>query len=139
MGNLHGTAGLPILNLLIQNNLVNVLIIVTRYFGGILLGTGGLFKAYSESSKNVLKLSEIVDIIKVYTLKVEIDYNLANKLKHYIQLNKYKIEKKEYSETVNISLTLPISSYDDFTKFVEELSNKQAKIDIINKKDISTI
>jgi len=134
MVNLHGTAGLPILNLLSQNNLVNVLIVVTRYFGGILLGTGGLFKAYSDSAKNTIIHSNIVDITKVYTLKIEIDYNLTNKLEHYIQNNNYNIENIEYSDNVNITLIVPINAYDIFSKFICELSNKQAKIDIINSK-----
>lgn len=54
-----GTAGIPILNLLIQKELANVLVVVTRYFGGILLGTGGLFKAYSDSAKGAIEKSII--------------------------------------------------------------------------------
>lgn len=56
-----GTAGIPILNLLVQKELVNVLVVVTRYFGGILLGTGGLFKAYSDSAKGAIEKSCIMN------------------------------------------------------------------------------
>lgn len=128
-----GTAGLPLLNLLTQNNLVNVLIIVTRYFGGILLGTGGLFKAYSDSGKNVILNSKIDEIKEVYSLKVEIDYTLLNKLKHYIQSNNFLIEKEEFSTNVSIIVLVPVNMYEQFLYYLVELTNKQSKVSIISK------
>ena len=75
-GEPSGTAGAPMLNLLVQNNLSNVLLVVTRYFGGILLGTGGLVRAYTEASKKfqlILTKAEYVDIQNVEKSKLKIE------------------------------------------------------------------
>ena len=61
-GEPSGTAGAPILTILSKKNLINVIVVVTRYFGGILLGTGGLVKAYSQATKSALETTEIVEI-----------------------------------------------------------------------------
>ena len=71
-GEPSGTAGAPMLNILKQSNLCNVLVVVTRYFGGILLGTGGLVRAYSQSTQDVIEKSHIVLKQEGYTLEIEI-------------------------------------------------------------------
>ena len=73
-GEPSGTAGAPMLNILVKNMLCNVLIIVTRYFGGILLGTGGLVRAYSEVTSNVIKNAEKIQKCKGFELLVKIEY-----------------------------------------------------------------
>ena len=70
-----GSAGIPILTLLQKNNLVNVLIVVTRYFGGILLGTGGLVRAYTDSSKQALENAQIIELKYGELLEYYIEYD----------------------------------------------------------------
>ena len=74
-GEPSGTAGGPMLTILQKNNLCNVLVVVTRYFGGILLGTGGLVRAYSDSMQNALELTEKVEKCTGIEFEAELEYN----------------------------------------------------------------
>ena len=78
-GEPSGTAGGPMLNILQKNNLVNVLIVVTRYFGGILLGTGGLVRAYSDSLQKAIEESELLELTIGTECEVKLEYNYFEK------------------------------------------------------------
>lgn len=106
MGSQVGTAGSPILNVLERNNLSNVLIIVTRYFGGILLGTGGLIRAYTEAAKKALSISTVVEELEGEEVEIKIDYPNFEKFKYYCNKNNIKIIKTEYNELITIILEL---------------------------------
>jgi len=97
-GEPSGTAGIPILNILKKKNLVNVLAIVIRYFGGIKLGAGGLVRAYSGSVNDTLKLTDIIEIIEGYLVELEFNYDQV-KLVDYI-LNDKKVISKEYNDNI---------------------------------------
>lgn len=99
-GEPSGTAGAPMLNLLQRNNLANVLVVVTRYFGGILLGTGGLVRAYSESLQKAINNSKKVRMIWGEELEVIIDYNNFENFKYYCKNNSIYIENTKYKENV---------------------------------------
>ena len=86
-GEPSGTAGMPMLNILEKNNFINILVVVTRYFGGILLGTGGLVKAYSEATQKVIEKSEIV-----------INYKDLENFKYYCNKNNINIIDVKYSD-----------------------------------------
>ena len=97
-GEPSGTAGIPILNILKKKNLINVLAIVIRYFGGIKLGAGGLIRAYSGSVNDSLKLTNIIELAEGYLVELEFDYNQV-KLVDYI-LNDKKVISKEYNDNI---------------------------------------
>jgi len=99
-GEPSGTAGAPMLTILSKNELSNVLIIVTRYFGGILLGTGGLVKAYSEACSLCLENAQIVEKYIANVYKVEINYSDIDKFKYFAKNNKIVILNEEYLENV---------------------------------------
>ena len=101
-----GTAGAPMLNILVKNMLCNVLVIVTRYFGGILLGTGGLVRAYSEVTNNVIKNAEKIQKCKGFELLVKIQYSDFEKFKYYCKNNNINIINIEYSEFVVCKIEL---------------------------------
>ena len=82
-----GTAGAPILNVLEKNNLCNVLLVVTRYFGGILLGAGGLVRAYTEAAVKAIELANIVQEEEGFEIEVVVDYQNLEKLKYYCNKN----------------------------------------------------
>ncbi len=105
-GEPSGTAGAPMLTILSKNNLANILVIVTRYFGGILLGTGGLVKAYSKATTMCIEKASIVEkeIRKVYT--IEINYPDLNKFKHFAKNNNIIILKEEYLTNVFLDVAL---------------------------------
>lgn len=98
-----GTAGIPILNVLKNNELNNILAIVIRYFGGIKLGAGGLIRAYSKSVRETLKIADIIKLVNGYLIKINIQYN---DIKYFDNLlKKYKIEKK-FAETITYSFLI---------------------------------
>ena len=99
-GEPSGTAGAPMLNILQKNNLVNVLVIVTRYFGGILLGTGGLVRAYSNSLLQAIKISEKVEKCSGQQLEVILDYNEFENFKYYCKNKRINIVDTQYLENV---------------------------------------
>lgn len=99
-GEPSGTAGGPMLNILQKNNLCNVLVIVTRYFGGILLGTGGLVRAYSEATLNAIDNSEIVQKVIGWQAQTKLDYNNLETFKYYCRKNNINIVDIEYLDTI---------------------------------------
>lgn len=94
-----GTAGIPILNLLQQKNLTNILLIVVRYFGGIKLGAAGLVRAYRSSAKLVLEHSEIVDLIKYYYYKLTYELKDTKKIYDFIHFNQLIIINTDYQSS----------------------------------------
>ena len=124
-GEPSGTAGAPMLNILKQNNLCNVLIIITRYFGGILLGTGGLVRCYSNSTIGSIEQAAIVNIQKGTKFEVIIDYANFQNLEHYAKNNKLKIVAVEYQEFIICDIEI-IDSLKQ--KFIYDVENKKLKI-----------
>ena len=117
-GEPSGTAGKPILDVISGAGLSNVIVIVTRYFGGTELGTGGLVRAYSGATAEVLKNSEIVEVTDARLTEFVIDYGLLPKLQHICMELGIIIYETEYFEKVKISvlITKEISG-----KFYKEL------------------
>lgn len=101
-----GTAGIPMLTLLQKNNLVNILIVVTRYFGGILLGTGGLVRAYTDSSKQALETAKIIDLQYGEILEYCIEYDEFEYFKYICEKNNIEIVKTEYSKNIKVTIKL---------------------------------
>lgn len=127
-GEPSGTAGAPMLNILEKNEFVNVLLVVTRYFGGILLGTGGLVKAYSDSSKDAIKNCKVVMKEEGYIVEIKLDYNDGSDFEHICRQNNFYIVEKEYTERVKYVIEMTKEKYE---KIVEEkLSKKYQKMEI---------
>lgn len=108
-----GTAGAPMLKLVLEKGLSNVLVVVTRYFGGILLGTGGLVRAYTEAIEQALQNTEIVEKTRGYQAKIQVEYNNLEALKYYLKKNNIKIINIEYSDSieVEVDITKEFSNY----------------------------
>ena len=105
-GEPSGTAGGPMLNILQKNNLCNVLVVVTRYFGGILLGTGGLVRAYSDSMQNALKLTEKIEKCIGLEFEAELEYNNLETFKYYCRKNNINIVNIQYENTIICKIQL---------------------------------
>lgn len=93
-----GTAGMPILNVIEQNDLNHILIVVVRYFGGIKLGSGGLIRAYSSCASDVIKNAEIIKEVNYIKIRIIFDYENVNNV-NYI-LKDYQITYKKYDNNV---------------------------------------
>ncbi len=115
-----GTAGKPIYQTILNFDLSNVLVVVTRYFGGIKLGASGLIRAYSEATKLVLSKAEIIEIPKSEIINLEIDYSIYPKVKVYIYDNLLELKEIFKPNKVEISGTI-VSK--EFEKFKENLMN----------------
>ena len=115
-GEPSGTAGAPMLDLLRGNELTNVLVVVTRYFGGILLGTGGLVKAYTDATKEAIAKIKVQDKILGCKYKVVINYDDLKDVKYLCEKNNIRINNIEYLE--NISLYL--ESKKDKKEFIKD-------------------
>lgn len=105
-GEPSGTAGAPMLTILSKNNLANVLVVVTRYFGGILLGTGGLVKAYSESCALGIENAGIVEKYIAQVYKIELSYSDVDKFKYFAKNNNIIILNEEYLENVILDVAI---------------------------------
>ena len=95
-GEPSGTAGAPMLNILQKNNLCNVLIIVTRYFGGILLGTGGLVRCYSGATIGAIEKSKQIEIEPGIELEVNVEYSDFQNIQYYLQKNNINIIESSF-------------------------------------------
>jgi len=104
-GEPSGTAGAPILSLIEGYELNNIVIIVTRYFGGILLGTGGLVRAYSESAKKAIEQSQISTMEVGNRYRIDCTYDDLKDVQYILKNNEIKIDKLEYLEKINIEFS----------------------------------
>ena len=130
-GEPSGTAGAPMLTILQKNNLANVLVVVTRYFGGVLLGTGGLVRAYSESTIKVIEKADKVEMILGEELEVMLDYNNFENFKYYCKNNEINIVNPQYTE--NIVCKIEINE-DKKQKLMDDFEAKK-----INLKEIKEL
>ena len=102
MENHGGTAGAPILKIVLEQGLSNILVVVTRYFGGILLGTGGLVRAYSDATIKAIEQTTYVDKIIGYKVKFCIEYDKLESLKYFASKDNFKIINIEYLENIEV-------------------------------------
>lgn len=135
-GEPSGTAGAPILNIINKNELINVLVVVTRYFGGILLGTGGLVRAYSESTIKAINSAEFVIEERGYEVELEINYNDFEKLSYYCKKNNINTINTEYGEKIICNLEINNEEKEKLLNNINELSFKIEDYKIISQKNI---
>ena len=126
-GEPSGTAGAPLLALLKSANLKNVIIIVTRYFGGILLGTGGLVRAYTESAKNAIENAKIVYKDYGIQFEIEISYNNLKEIQFICKNLDISIIKIEYQENVKLLLESTFEAKKELEKSNKILSQREIK------------
>lgn len=127
MENHLGTAGKPILTILEKNQIINTLVVVTRYFGGILLGTGGLVKAYSDVTLLAIEKSEFSYMNFGYEVSIKLSYKDLEKLKYFCRKNGIVIKIEMFNEEVEILLEV----VEDKLKILEDFCNNDLKIDKI--------
>lgn len=122
-GEPSGTAGMPILNVLENNNLTNILCVVIRYFGGIKLGAGGLVRAYTKAVTEALKLTNIVNLKKGIIIKIEFTYDKIKTIDNI--LTNANLSYKEYDENVVYEFTI---TNEKFEEIKNELENNTLSI-----------
>ncbi len=124
-GEPKGTAGKPILDVLKGADVKNTLICVTRYFGGTLLGTGGLVRAYGKAAKEALKTSGIVEKRKVQLFELTMPYTLLGKVQYDLNENDYTIREINYQEVVVALVEVLDGNQDHFEKWIVDHTNAE--------------
>ena len=125
-GEPQGTAGKPILETLLNENLHNTLIVVTRYFGGTLLGTGGLVRAYGQSSKEGIRNSVIQKVCEGISFKLTVDYNSIGKIKYIMGQMGITDAQEEYGQNVVLSILMKKDEYNEFNTKVTDATGGKA-------------
>ena len=121
-GEPSGTAGRPMLDVLKGSGITNILVTVTRYFGGTLLGTGGLVKAYGDSVKEVLALCETEEYIERSQFSFECDWGIYETIKRKIEVFHISDLTEEFATGVRLSGNIHASELDDMKEMIKNLS-----------------
>lgn len=125
-GEPQGTSGMPILKLISSSELTNLVIVVTRYFGGIKLGTGGLARAYSHAAKLVIDEAGICEVREGIRLEYSFDYTYLSKLQSMADANRYIIGDINYSDVVNAELSCMSEDGDRVKSLMSDLTGGKA-------------
>jgi len=124
-GEPQGTAGIPVLEVIKKNDLTDVAVVVTRYFGGILLGGGGLIRAYSKGASSAIEEAGIVEKVKGLKLRFTLEYDLIGKIQYLCGTNNWHIEDTIYTDKVELSLLTEVENKETIiAAFVEATSGK---------------
>ena len=122
------TAGRPMLDVLLGDDLYDTAVVVTRYFGGTFLGTGGLVRAYSKAVQEGLANSCIIERKHGILLAVETDYNGIGRIQYLAGERRIPIQEAEYTEKVCLKLLVPVNSMDEIQKAITEGTSGKAKM-----------
>lgn len=132
-GEPSGTSGKPILKAIQMNGLSNCMIVVTRYFGGIKLGAGGLTRAYMTSATGVIEEAGIREFKSFYDISIHIKYDLIDIILNYFNKNNIKQLDSIYLEDANFIITIPTEDYENLKNDLMNLSSGSLSIEIINE------
>lgn len=128
-GEPQGTAGKPILDIITKSGIYNCLIVVTRYFGGTLLGTGGLIRAYQAAAKEGLAHSTVLDVTPGIRGEMNTDYNSIGKIQYICAEMGIDILQTEYTENVHIEIVTELEKYEQFVQKITDAFS--GKIDVV--------
>ena len=129
-GEPQGTAGMPVLNVILQEDITDCVVVVTRYFGGILLGGGGLVRAYTHSAKIGIDAAGIITLSKWTVCKISCDYTFYGKLETFIRDFGGVIENTDFGENVTLEYRIEKGTEDAFDKKLKDLTNGKITFDI---------
>lgn len=129
-GEPSGTAGLPVLDVLRGEDIKDTVIVVTRYFGGTLLGTGGLVRAYQRAAKEGVLAAKVIEKILYRYVFVTVDYNSSGKIQYETLQNGHIIYDTEYTDKVKFTVLCEADSADGFVKRITDISSALAFIDL---------
>lgn len=123
-GEPSGTAGKPILGQINSRGLTNVLVIVVRYFGGVLLGTGGLITAYKEAASDALEQAEIVEMTVDCTMEVFFEYPFMDVVMSAVKHHQAQITKQDFNESCSVKLIVPLANKSALLEKLEKVANR---------------
>lgn len=128
-GEPSGTAGKPMLEVLQNQGLCNVVAVVTRYFGGVLLGTGGLVRAYTQATQEALNEAQVCTMTPMSVMTVQTDYNAIGKIKYVLSQEEIPVLKEEYTSDVVVTFAVPFTQKEKMIKKLTEVTNGRAVLE----------
>ena len=132
-GEPQGTAGIPVLDVIVKNGLEDVVIVVTRYFGGVLLGAAGLVRAYGKSAAAAIEKAGLVEKRLADEWSILVDYALFQQVKNEVEKSRFAILRCEYGADVEISVQIPRDLPFSFSERLADLTNGTAIAQIVGK------
>lgn len=132
-GEPQGTAGKPMLDVLLSQNIHDIVVVVTRYFGGTLLGTGGLVRAYSQAVAEGLDQVVVIEKLEGEEIIIESDYNALGKVEYFLASKGIPKETVDYAEVVRIGLFITSEELELITKELFDLTNGKIAINKVRK------
>ncbi|MFU0789790.1 MAG: YigZ family protein [Virgibacillus proomii] len=127
-GEPSGTAGIPILEVLKKQQLKDTAVVVTRYFGGIKLGAGGLIRAYGNTTSQAIKATGVVKRQRMQGFSIIVDYTLSGKLEHAFRQSNYILKTINYTDKVEFIVYVEVGQEKEFREFIVDHTNAQAEI-----------
>ncbi len=127
-GEPSGTAGVPILEVLKKRNIKDTAVVVTRYFGGIKLGAGGLIRAYSSTTSIALEATGVVERRRMQQISISVDYGLLGKIENELRNANYIISHIDYLENVTFHVLVAMEKVAEFQTWIVDLTSDQARI-----------
>ncbi|WP_370223768.1 YigZ family protein [Cytobacillus sp.] len=128
-GEPSGTAGVPILEVLKKKKLKNTTVVITRYFGGIKLGAGGLIRAYGKAASEGIKAAGTVERILMKTIHAKVDYTWLGKLENEIRSSAFSLKEIHYLDKVNLEVLVEENQTDNYKEWITGLTNGQAEFE----------
>ena len=125
-GEPQGTGGIPMLEVLKKSDITDVAVVVTRYFGGILLGTGGLARAYSKGASLAIKEAGVVEKVEGISIEILIEYDLLGKLQHACAKENFYIENVEYTDKVRVKILCQFSNLEKLRSEITQVTSGKA-------------
>ena len=133
-GEPQGTAGIPVLDVLLKEELTDVCVVATRYFGGIMLGAGGLVRAYSHTAKIAVDAGGIITMALCKIAKVTCDYNFYGRLTPLIAQAGGIVENTEYADSVTVMFRIHEAAYEKLILDIIDKSNGKFRSEIVDEK-----
>lgn len=131
-GEPQGTAGIPMLEVLKKNDLTDIAVVVTRYFGGIKLGASGLIRAYGDAVVEAIEQSYVVYLRNYYKVELNFDYGYLGKIDNYIQEGQYFLKDREYLEKVKNILYISIDEFEEFQTSINDITSANVELEILD-------
>lgn len=133
-GEPSGTAGVPVLDVLLKENLVDVCVVVTRYFGGTLLGAGGLIRAYSHGSKIAVESGNIITMAPCKIMSCLVDYSFYDRMNILLTEFNANVENSDFADKINITFSLKADLVEELNSRLIEISNGKYSLKELGEK-----
>lgn len=133
-GEPSGTAGIPVLEVLLKEQLVDVCVVVTRYFGGTLLGTGGLIRAYSHAAKLAVEAADPITMAPCRVMQLSLDYSYFDRVNLLLTEFYANIESSDFGEKITLTFSLAAEAAESFCRQLTELTGGKYRPQLLGEK-----